>query len=35
LGGLHLEGVVEAVEVVEEADGAEQLNDFALGVEAA
>ena len=34
-GWLHLEGVVEAVEVVEEADGAEQLDDFAFGVEAA
>jgi len=34
-GRLHFERVVEAVEVVEEADGAEQLDDLALGVEAA
>ena len=29
-GGLHLERVVEAVEVVEEADGAEQFDDLRL-----
>ena len=27
---LHLEGIVEAVEVVEQADGAEQLHDLAF-----
>src|SRR5260370_38326226 len=35
LGGLHLERVVETVEVVEQPDGAEQFNDFALGIKAA
>src|ERR1017187_2099454 len=35
LGRLHFEGVVEAVEVIEEADGAEQLHDFAFVVEGA
>jgi hypothetical protein len=34
-GRLHLQRVVEAVEVVEEADGAEQFDDLAFGVEAA
>jgi hypothetical protein len=32
-GGLHSQGVVEAVEIVEEADGAEELDDFAIVVE--
>lgn len=35
LGGLHLERVIEPVEVVEEADGGHELDDFAFGVEAA
>src|SRR3984885_9249373 len=34
-GRLHLERVVESVEVIEETDGAEEFDDFALGVEAA
>ena len=34
LGGLHLQEIIEAVEVIKEADGAEELDDFALGVEA-
>ena len=34
-GWLHLKGIVEAVEVVEEADGAEELDDFAFGIEGA
>ena len=35
LGRLHLQRIVEAVEIVEEADGAEQFDDLALGIEAA
>ena len=35
LGGFHLQGVVEAVEVVEEANGAEELDDFPIVVERA
>ena len=34
-GRLHLQRIVEAVEVVEQPDRAEQLDDFAFGVEAA
>lgn len=34
-GRLHLEGVVEAVEVVEETDGGHELDDLALVVEIA
>ena len=34
-GGLHLESVVETVEVVKQADCAEQLNDFTFRVKAA
>src|ERR1035441_5039327 len=34
-GRFHFEGVVEAVEVIEEADGAEQFDDFAFAVEGA
>src|SRR5271157_5539288 len=34
LGWFHLEGVVEAVEVVEQANGAQQFHDLTFGVEA-
>ena len=33
LGGLHLQCVVEPVEVVEETDSAKKLDDFALRIE--
>ena len=35
LSWLHLKQIVEAVEVVEEADGGEEFDDFSFGVEAA
>jgi hypothetical protein len=35
LGGLDLQSVVEAVELVEESDGRHQLDDFALVVKPA
>jgi hypothetical protein len=33
-GRLHLKSVVEAVEVIEESDGAKQFDDFAFRIEA-
>jgi len=35
LGGLHAHGVFEAVEGIEQADGAQEFHHLALGVEAA
>jgi len=33
LGGFHAQRVIEAVEVVEETDGAQQFDDFTVVVE--